>query len=90
MKKNKTHREDEEDISEEIVFKTYHDNNLIHFEVTLAKDDEFFENKYFALISGLPELGEIKDINTLKRIIKCLKAAEKRWEEKTRLQSVHD
>lgn len=80
MKKYKTPIKEEEDISEEIVFKTYHDNNLIHFEVTLAKDDEFFENKYFTLISGLPD-KEIKDIDTLKRIIKCLEAAEKRWRE---------
>ncbi len=78
MKKCKTPIKEEEDISEEIVFKTYHDNNLIHFEVTLAKDDEFFENKYFALISGLPD-NEIKDIETLRRIIKCLMTAEKRW-----------
>jgi hypothetical protein len=66
----------EEEISEEIVFKTYNDNKLINFEVTLVK-----ENKCFVLISGLPNDGEIKDIETLKRIIKCLKAAKNRWKE---------
>lgn len=76
MKKYKLPTEEEEEISEEIVFKTYNDNNLIHFEVTLAKED-----KWFALISGLPNNGEIKDIETLKRIIKCLKKAKKRWKE---------
>jgi hypothetical protein len=49
----------EEEISEEIVFKTYNDNKLINFEVTLVK-----ENKCFVLISGLPNDGEIKDIET--------------------------
>ena len=62
-------------ISEEFVYKTYDDNALIHFEVTVAKDN----GKWFTLISGLPEIGEIKDITTLKTIIGCLEAAKRRW-----------
>lgn len=63
------------EISEEFVYKTYDDNQLIHFEVTVAKDD----GKWFTLISGLPDMGEIKDIDTLKRIISCLESAKIRW-----------
>jgi hypothetical protein len=62
-------------VSEEVVFKNYHDNNLIHFETTLAKED----GRVFVLINGLPEHGEIKSLETLKNIIKCLKAAKKKW-----------
>lgn len=64
-----------EEISEEVVFKTYDDNALIQFEVTLSKH----EGKYFTLISGLPDNGEIFKIETLERIIECLKAAKKKW-----------
>ena len=65
-----------EEISEEIVYKTYDDNALIHFEVTLAKH----QGKYFTLISGLPSNGEIFNIETLERIIECLKRAKNKWE----------
>lgn len=66
-----------EEISEEFVYKTYDDNTLIHFEVAVAKDND----KWFTLISGLPDMGEIKDINTLRRIIRCLESARRRWEQ---------
>lgn len=66
-----------EEISEEVVFKTYDDNALINFEVTLSKHDK----KYFTLISGLPDNGEIFKIDTLDRIIECLKAAKKKWKD---------
>ena len=65
------------EISEEFVYKTYDDNDLIHFEVTVAKDDD----KWFTLIGGLPDRGEIKDIDTLKRIIRCLESAKIRWKQ---------
>jgi hypothetical protein len=68
-------------VSEEVVFKNYHDNNLIHFETTLAKED----GRVFVLINGLPEHGEIKSLETLKNIIECLKAAKKKW--KTAVQN---
>lgn len=62
------------EINEEIIYKTYEDNALIQFEVTLAKEKE-----WFTLITGLPSNGEIKNIETLERIIECLKAAHKKW-----------
>jgi hypothetical protein len=65
------------EISEEFVYKTYDDNALIHFEVTVAKDND----KWFTMISGLPDFGEIKDIDTLKRIIRCLESAKNRWKQ---------
>jgi hypothetical protein len=68
-------------VSEEVVFKNYHDNNLIQFEITLAKED----GRVFVLINGLPEHGEIKSLETLKNIIECLKAAKKKW--KTAVQN---
>ena len=71
MKRNKAKSQ----VSEEIVFKNYHDNNLIRFEVTLAKED----GRVFTLISGMPEDGEIKSLETLENIIECLKAAKKKW-----------
>lgn len=71
MKNNKQKSQ----VSEEIVFKNYHDNNLIRFEVTLAKED----GRVFVLINGLPEHGEIKSLETLENIIECLKAAKKKW-----------
>ena len=71
MKNNKQKSQ----VSEEVVFKNYHDNNLIHFETTLAKED----GMSFALINGLPEYGEIKSLETLGNIIDCLKAAKKKW-----------
>ena len=69
-------KEIKEEISEEFVYKTYDDNALIHFEVTVANNN----GKWFTLISGWPEMGEIKNIETLERIIECLKKAKKRWE----------
>lgn len=63
------------EVSEEFVYKVYDDNTLIHFDVTVAKEDD-----WFTLISGLPEYSEIKNIETLERIILCLQAAKKRWE----------
>jgi hypothetical protein len=71
MKNNKTKSQ----VSEEVVFKNYHDNNLIQFEITLAKED----GRSFVLMNGLPEYGEIKSLETLENIIKCLKAAKKKW-----------
>jgi hypothetical protein len=71
MKNNKTKSQ----VSEEVVFKNYHDNNLMLFEITLAKED----GRIFALINGLPEHGEIKSLETLENIIECLKAAKKKW-----------
>jgi hypothetical protein len=71
MKNSKTKSQ----VSEEIVFKTYHDNNLIDFEVTLAKED----GRILALVTGMPEHGEIESLETLENIIACLKAAEKKW-----------
>jgi hypothetical protein len=63
-------------IDEEIVFKTYEDNALSHFEVTLCK---FASNRIGCMIDGLPDLGEIEDLETLERIIGCLQAARKKW-----------
>lgn len=63
-------------ISEEIVFKSYDDNALIQFEVTLC---DFQSGRTGCLVSGLPEHGEIKDAETLERIIACLQAARKKW-----------
>jgi hypothetical protein len=71
MKNNKTKSQ----VSEEVVFKNYHDNNLIQFEITLAKED----GRSFVLMNGLPEYGEIKSLETLENIIECLKAAKKKW-----------
>jgi hypothetical protein len=71
MKNNKTKSQ----VSEEVVFKNYHDNNLIYFEVTLAEED----GRVFALVNGMPEHGEIKSLETLENIIECLKAAKKKW-----------
>lgn len=66
-----------EEISEEFVYKTYDDNELTYFDVTVCKD----QGKWFTLISGLPEMGEIKNIETLERIIECLKNAKRKWKE---------
>jgi hypothetical protein len=63
-------------IDEEIVFKTYEDNALIQFEVTLC---EFPSERIGCMIHGLPDHGEIKDLETLERIIGCLQAARKKW-----------
>lgn len=76
MKNNKKKSQ----VSEEVVFKNYHDNNLVYFEITLAKED----GKVFVLMNGLPEDGEIKSLETLENIIECLKAAKKKW--KTSIQ----
>ena len=70
-------KEIKEEISEEYVYKTYDDNALIHFDVTVAKN----QGKWFTLIGTLPEYGEIKNIETLERIIECLKKAKKKWKE---------
>jgi hypothetical protein len=76
-KKKKIEAEISEEISEEYVYKTYNDNDLINFDVTVALD----HGKWFTLINGLPEYGQIRDIDTLKRIIRCLELAENRWEQ---------
>ena len=70
-----TNNKKKSQVSEEVVFKNYHDNNLIHFEVTIAKED----GRIFALVNGMPEHGEIKSLETLENIIECLKAAKKKW-----------
>ena len=63
-------------IDEEIVFKTYEDNALMNFEVTLC---EFQSGRIGCMIHWLPDNGEIKDLETLERIIGCLQAAKRRW-----------
>lgn len=61
-------------ITQEMVFKTYDDNQLIPFEVILTKH----QGRPTVQVFGMP--SEPLDYDGLCRVIKCLKSAKKNWE----------